>query len=111
MNTVITRRKLFIGTGSVLAASTLRLPSWAMTTSGSTEADRERRMQWWHDAKFGMFVHWGLYSVLGRHEWVMENEGIPIAEYEPLAQQFKPEPNAARAWPSSRVQPACVTWS
>ena len=98
MNTVITRRKLFIGTGSVLAASTLRLPSWAMTTSGSTEADRERRMQWWHDAKFGMFVHWGLYSVLGRHEWVMENEGIPIAEYEPLAQRFKPEPNAARAW-------------
>ena len=98
MNTAITRRELFMGTGSVLAASALRLPSWAMTTSGSTEADRERRMQWWHEAKFGMFVHWGLYSVLGRHEWVMENEGIPIAEYEPLAQRFKPEPNAARAW-------------
>ena len=98
MDTIITRRKLFLGTGSALAASALRLPSWAMTTSGSTEADREHRLQWWHEAKFGMFVHWGLYSVLGRHEWVMENEGIPIAEYEPLAQRFKPEPNAARAW-------------
>ena len=29
-----------------------------------------------------MFIHWGLYSVYGRHEWVMENEGIPVAEYE-----------------------------
>jgi alpha-L-fucosidase len=39
-----------------------------------------------------------LYSVLGRHEWVMENEGIPVADYERLAQQFKPKPNAARDW-------------
>ena len=64
----------------------------------STIADRNRRMKWWHDAKFGMFIHWGLYSVVGRHEWVMEMEGIPVKEYEPLAQQFKPKPNAARAW-------------
>ncbi len=59
---------------------------------------RERRMKWWHDARFGMFIHWGLYSVLGRHEWVMENEGIPVAEYEQLAARFKPKPNAARDW-------------
>ncbi len=64
----------------------------------STIADRTRRMKWWHEAKFGMFVHWGLYSVVGRHEWVMEMEGIPVKEYEPLADQFKPKPNAARAW-------------
>jgi alpha-L-fucosidase len=49
------------------------------------DADRERRMKWWHDARFGMFIHWGLYSVVGRHEWVMENEAIPVAEYEQLA--------------------------
>lgn len=55
-------------------------------------------MKWWHEAKFGMFVHWGLYSVLGRHEWVMENEGIPVIEYAPLAKQFRPKPNAARDW-------------
>jgi alpha-L-fucosidase len=56
------------------------------------------RMQWWHPARFGMFIHWGLYSVLGRHEWAMENEGIPVAEYEQIAKRFKPKPNAARDW-------------
>jgi alpha-L-fucosidase len=61
-------------------------------------SDRERRMKWWHEARFGMFIHWGLYSVLGRHEWVMENEGIPVDEYEQLAKRFKPKPNAAREW-------------
>ncbi len=55
-------------------------------------------MQWWHEARFGMFIHWGLYSVLGRHEWVMENEAIPVADYEQLAKRFQPKPNAARAW-------------
>ncbi len=62
------------------------------------DADRERRMKWWHEARFGMFIHWGLYSVLGRHEWVMENEGIPVPEYEQLARRFTPKPNAAREW-------------
>jgi alpha-L-fucosidase len=60
--------------------------------------DRRRRMRWWHEAKFGMFIHWGLYSVIGRHEWVMEMEGIPLAEYEQLAKKFRPRPNAARDW-------------
>ena len=55
-------------------------------------------MQWWHEARFGMFIHFGLYSVLGRHEWAMEEEGIPVAEYQQLAKQFNPAPHAARAW-------------
>jgi len=55
-------------------------------------------MRWWHEAKFGMFIHFGLYSVIGRHEWAMEMEGIPVAEYEKLAEQFNPKPNAAREW-------------
>ena len=62
------------------------------------DADREARMKWWHEARFGMFIHWGLYSQLARHEWVMENEGIPVAEYEKLAASFHPKPNAARDW-------------
>src|SRR6266478_5637021 len=61
-------------------------------------ADRERRMKWWHEAKFGLFIHWGLYSIVGRHEWVMEMEGIPATEYQKLAAQFKPKPNFARDW-------------
>ncbi|HTU47228.1 MAG TPA: alpha-L-fucosidase [Bryobacteraceae bacterium] len=64
----------------------------------STVQDRDRRMQWWHEARFGMFIHFGLYSVLGRHEWAMEEEGIPVAEYQQLAKQFNPAPHAARAW-------------
>ncbi len=64
----------------------------------STVEARERRMQWWHEARFGMFIHFGLYSVLGQHEWAMEEEGIPVAEYQLLAKQFNPKPHAARAW-------------
>ncbi len=66
--------------------------------SAEVKADRERRMRWWHEAKFGMFIHWGLYSVLGRHEWVQEMEGIPATEYAQLAKEFRPRPNAAREW-------------
>src|SRR5436853_7006860 len=45
-----------------------------------------------------MFIHWCRYSVLGRHECVMEMEGIPVSEYEPLAKQFKPKAGFAREW-------------
>jgi len=110
----MTRRDLLISTASAVTASavvfstppaagsqpqpaTAGMPQ-STTTPSSEEADRIRRMKWWHEARFGMFVHWGLYSVLGRHEWVMEDEGIPVAEYTPLAQRFKPKPNAARDW-------------
>jgi alpha-L-fucosidase len=75
-----------------------QVPDKTPSESAAVQADRARRMQWWHQARFGMFIHWGLYSVLGRHEWVMENEGIPVTEYEPLARRFNPKPNAARAW-------------
>ncbi len=88
-----------LGAGAAVAASDLSLTSTAAASLGADEkADRARRMKWWHDAKFGMFIHWGLYSALGRHEWVMENEGIPIAEYEQLAKRLNPKPNAARDW-------------
>src|SRR5665811_692546 len=82
--------------GAAAAASTTTAMGAPSGPGG--EADREARMKWWHEARFGMFIHWGLYSVLGRHEWVMENEGIPVAEYEQLAKRFKPKPNAARDW-------------
>ena len=59
---------------------------------------RVSRMAWWREARFGMFVHWGLYSQLGRHEWVMNRERIPPAEYEKLADTWSPRPGAARAW-------------
>ncbi len=55
-------------------------------------------MAWWHEAKFGMFIHWGLYSIIGQHEWVKEHEGVPIPQYEILAKHHHPKPNAARDW-------------
>jgi len=85
-----------MGASAVVAASSLS--SSAAGPGTDEQNDHQRRMKWWHEAKFGMFIHWGLYSVLGRHEWVMEMEGIPVAEYEPLATQFKPKPNPARDW-------------
>src|SRR4051812_16026569 len=91
MLSAMTRRDyLQLVAAGAAAASTL--------SAAGGDADREARMKWWHEARFGMFIHWGLYSVLGRHEWGMENEGIPGAEYEQIAKRFKPKPNAARDW-------------
>jgi alpha-L-fucosidase len=64
----------------------------------AADRTRARRMSWWRDARFGMFIHWGLYAQLGRHEWVMNRERIPVAEYEKLALTWKPKPRAAREW-------------
>lgn len=52
--------------------------------------DRDARMAWWHEAKFGMFVHWGCYSVLGRGEQIFVRDLMPLEEYEELAGQFEP---------------------
>src|SRR5256884_4820226 len=105
MRNKISRRDSLALLGSSVATAVAPLNPFAegglgqpIGTTSNEQADRTRRMQWWHEAKFGMFIHWGLYSVLGRHEWVMENEGIPVSEYEKLADQFKPKPNAARDW-------------
>src|SRR5579859_4944422 len=58
----------------------------------------EQRIQWWREARYGMFIHWGLYSLLCRDAWAMGDEDIPLAEYEELAKRFQPRPNAAREW-------------
>ncbi len=63
-----------------------------------TASTRDARMSWWREARFGMFVHFGLYSQLGRHEWAMTCENIPIPEYEKLAESFQPKPGAPREW-------------
>lgn len=66
------------------------------------------RTEWFREARFGMFVHWGLYSVPagvwqgrdvpGYGEWIMNRAQIPVADYEPLAKQFNPVRFAADAW-------------
>jgi len=64
----------------------------------SVNASRVKRMQWWHDARFGMFIHWGLYAQIARHEWVMNRERMPRAAYEKFAATWQPKPGAAREW-------------
>lgn len=66
------------------------------------------RLAWWTEARFGMFIHWGLYSVPagiwkgrpvpGLGEWIMHNGRIPLEEYAALAQQFNPVKFNAREW-------------
>src|SRR5437588_4033296 len=46
--------------------------------------------EWFQNNKFGLFIHWGVYSVLGRGEWVMNNDKMTVAEYEKLPAKFNP---------------------
>lgn len=68
--------------------------------AAESPAERDARMQWWRDARFGLFIHWGLYAipagkwqgrpVRGIGEWIMNSANIPVEEYEQLAKQFNP---------------------
>ena len=74
------------------------------TNSGSKQNDP--KMQWWREAKFGMFIHWGLYAVPSGKwgdkttygEWVMNSAKISRAEYSALAKQFNPTKFNAEEW-------------
>jgi alpha-L-fucosidase len=58
----------------------------------------QQRLAWWREARFGMFLHWGLYSIPARGEWVQWSEQIPVNEYAKLADQFHPEHYDPNAW-------------
>ena len=82
----------------MLAALAAAIPTFAATSAGETPQQKVARMQWWSNARFGMFIHWGLYAVPAGEwkerknlaEWFMEETGMPRAEYERFAQQFNP---------------------
>ena len=65
------------------------------------------------DWKYGMFIHFGLYSIIGRGEWVMCNERIPFKEYSKLAHKFHPRENCTREWvelaKNNGMKYACLT--
>ena len=58
----------------------------------------DENKRWFREARFGMFVHFGLYSILGRGEWVMYHEKIPRKEYEKLVGRFNPRRFNADQW-------------
>ena len=90
----------------VLSTATL-IPSASAQDSAKTQVakveDQAARIKWWREASFGMFIHWGLYSIPGRGEWVQWNEQIPVNEYAKLADQFNPRALIripGQRWPS-----------
>lgn len=63
------------------------------------ESNKER-IKRFNEARFGMFIHWGLYSILGRGEWIKYNEDIPLEEYRLLADKFNPSSFRPKEWAS-----------
>ena len=60
--------------------------------------EREKRVQWFQNARFGMFLHWGLYAIPGRGEWYMSNARIPAEQYERYMQEFTAKAYDPRDW-------------
>jgi alpha-L-fucosidase len=56
-----------------------------------TETQKAERMKWWTDARFGMFIHWGLYSLPARHEWVKNAERLTNDQYQKYFEMFNPD--------------------
>jgi alpha-L-fucosidase len=73
-----------------------------------TAEQRDARMAWWREARFGLFIHWGVYAVPagtyrgerigGIGEWIMRNAKIPVAEYKSYAKDFNPVNYDPKAW-------------
>jgi alpha-L-fucosidase len=82
----------------------------AVRTQGTRPPDpaREKRLEWFREAKYGLFIHWGLYAIpagewegkrsLGLGEWIMNRSQIPVRDYERLAARFNPVKFDADAW-------------
>ncbi len=96
----------------LLAGIILLLNACGKQTQQTAKTDEEikhdQKIEWWREARFGMFIHWGLYAVPagewdgkevpGISEWIMLRAGIPVKEYEKLAQQFNPVKFDAEKW-------------
>jgi alpha-L-fucosidase len=88
---------------SVLLGGCQSTHSSAIPPAPRTQAER---MAWWREARFGLFVHWGLYAIpagewkgsKGHGEWIRESAHIPLEDYVPLQQQFNPVNFNAREW-------------
>ena len=63
-----------------------------------TETQKQERMQWWTNDRFGMFIHWGLYALPARHEWVQKHERIPNEEYNKYFNYFNPDLYNPKEW-------------
>jgi len=93
---------LLLGVGfsaAVHAAQPLPPPPFGLSEV-RTGPEADQRVAWWREARFGMFIHFGLYSVAGHGEWARFSERIPQRDYARLAEHFTPDPKAPEAWVS-----------
>jgi alpha-L-fucosidase len=85
---------LIAGTGMMLTpmaitASNNKVPRYLKGVKNLYHGNpRKAAIEWFSQARYGMFIHYGLYSLLGRHEWVQQRELIPVAEYAKFKEQF-----------------------
>jgi alpha-L-fucosidase len=93
----VNRRASIVFAVSVLFYA-LSAPISAQSPDTVVPRERAAARQWFQDAKFGMFIHWGVYSLLGQGEWVMQNRSIPVSSYEWLASTFNPVKFNAHDW-------------
>lgn len=70
----------------------------ALKTSSSEKTGSPDRLQWFREAKFGLFIHWGVYSMIGREEWARELLQIPLSEYQKYADNFNPVNYDPKQW-------------
>jgi alpha-L-fucosidase len=106
-------RRSFVGGGAAAAAGfalgslpPFRSPGPGMWATAVLPPADDARMAWWREARFGMFVHWGLYSILagewmGRTdhaEWIRTTAHIPLATYDRLVARFNPAKFDPDAW-------------
>jgi alpha-L-fucosidase len=105
----IAMKKLFVGSLAVIAAlSPLARALEGDPYANETPDQHNQRMAWWRDAKFGMFIHWGVYAVPagtydgkqigGIGEWIMLRGKIPVAPYRAFANDFNPVKYDPAAW-------------
>lgn len=93
---------------AVTISGVSRIGSNPVCAQSSSSDSTDQRMQWWRQARFGMFIHWGLYAVpageyqgkqvKGIGEWIMAKANIPRDDYEKFAPQFNPTKYDADAW-------------
>jgi alpha-L-fucosidase len=92
--------RVFISLLAAAAFIPLQLPA------AESAAERDQRMEWFREARFGMFIHWGVYSVPAGEwdgktnygEWFLEETKMPVSQYEKFASQFNPTQFNAREW-------------
>ncbi len=79
---------LLIGIFSIPLSQAQSPGNKEMAIWNETEAEKTERMKWWTEDRFGMFIHWGLYSQLARHEWIKKHEAISDEDYRKYFELF-----------------------